>query len=84
MYDNIPDSIDPREALEAAREEGWVPVVAILSQRTEVDGQPGVDIKHLHYLWGLDEETAIKVALSFIAEMHIVMTERQAQRAREN
>lgn len=75
---------DPYEFLEKARREGWVPVVVVLAELREMEGEPIVDIGKLKYHWGVPEEAAVAVALRFIAEMKATMVEEEIRRVREN
>ncbi len=84
MCDELPKGLDPYEALERAKEQGWVPALVVLAKLEHRDGRPEVDLNHSHYLWGVNEEAAIQVALQCIAQLHLVIIERDMRRAREN
>lgn len=54
------------EGLEEHKEQGWVPLIAVLSQMRIVDGKPQFDINHLHYAWSISTEMVIFLAMSLI------------------
>ena len=81
MCDEVSDAgKDVTETLREAREKGWVPTVVILAK---LDGE-GIATAHLHYLWMVEDETALDMALSLIYKMHLELRERDMRRAREN
>ena len=85
MCDELPDKgLDPYEALEQAKDKGWVPALVILAKLKDHDGELEVDLNHPHYLWGVDEETVMQMALQCIAQMHKIIVERDMRREREN
>ena len=85
MYNELPiERMNPYEALQVAKEKGWIPILTVLAKLGQNEEGFTVNIEHLHFLYGVDDGTAMQVALQCVADLHMAMRERSMRRAREN